>query len=188
MGNFGFLAAGPKCRDPHRGNLRCPGKCLPSVDKSLSRRHPIRGRLDTPTPPNIPLDAERDGAAQRRGRAERARRPQVGGLRGAGGRGPRGGSVPAPRRCRRGAVRRGRAARTPASRTAPERAVVVGCDGGFGRGDSSHVFSCYLYHKFLYFVWSRKLFDIFENVEGCRRQHASAVGRLFTFGSSVNRC
>ena len=56
VANFGLLEEGPQCRQRHEGNLRCPGKCSLSFEKSPSGRHRICGIMDTSTPLNVALE------------------------------------------------------------------------------------------------------------------------------------
>ena len=66
VANFGFVAEGPKCPEPHTGNLFCRGKCSPALEKCLKgRRHPFCGKMDTPTLPNVPLEGTDPPAAAR---------------------------------------------------------------------------------------------------------------------------
>ena len=58
LANLGPLAEGPKCREPLRKKLHYPRKCLLSFEKFLRTRHPICGKMDTPTPLDVPLDSQ----------------------------------------------------------------------------------------------------------------------------------
>ena len=64
VASFGFLAEGPKFRDPHGRNLLYPRKCSFIFEKSLMGRNPICGKMDIHTPLNITLHAAVHGAGQ----------------------------------------------------------------------------------------------------------------------------
>ena len=55
VATFWLLAEGPKCREPHGGNLLYPRKFPLSFVKSRRDRHPICGKMDTQTLLNLPL-------------------------------------------------------------------------------------------------------------------------------------
>ena len=72
--NLGLLAEGLKSREVHsRGYLLCPRKCSPSFGRFLRNRHPIRGKMDTPTLLNAPLDRPARSARSPRGRSTASR-------------------------------------------------------------------------------------------------------------------
>ena len=55
IASFCLLAEGPKCPEPHSGNLLYASKCSLSFEKSLRDRHPVCGKMDTQKLLNVPL-------------------------------------------------------------------------------------------------------------------------------------
>ena len=66
VANFWLLAVGPKCREPHRGNLLHPIECPLSFEKSLMDTHPICGKMATQKLLNVPRHSARGTTGWRR--------------------------------------------------------------------------------------------------------------------------